>query len=31
MREVEKMTGMTVTNVNVIVQELDTEEREDEI
>jgi uncharacterized alkaline shock family protein YloU len=31
MREVEKMTGMTVTSVNVIVQELDTEEREDEI
>ena len=31
MQEVEKMTGMTVTNVNVIVQELDTEEREDEI
>ncbi len=31
MREVEKMTGMTVSNVNVIVQELDTEEREDEI
>ncbi len=31
MREVEKMTGMTVTNVNVIVQELDTEEKEDEI
>ena len=31
MKEVEKMTGMTVTTVNVIVQELDTEEREDEI
>jgi uncharacterized alkaline shock family protein YloU len=31
MKEVEKMTGMTVTGVNVIVQELDTEEREDEI
>jgi uncharacterized alkaline shock family protein YloU len=31
MREVEKMTGMNVSNVNVIVQELDTEEREDEI
>jgi len=31
MREVEKMTGMTVSSVNVIVQELDTEEREDEI
>ncbi len=31
MQEVEKMTGMTVTNVNVIVQDLDTEEREDEI
>lgn len=31
MGEVEKMTGMTVSNVNVIVQELDTEEREDEI
>lgn len=31
MQEVEKMTGMTVTGVNVIVQELDTEEREDEI
>jgi uncharacterized alkaline shock family protein YloU len=31
MKEVEKMTGMTVTNVNVIVQELDSEDREDEI
>ncbi|MFA6567301.1 MAG: Asp23/Gls24 family envelope stress response protein [Victivallales bacterium] len=31
MKEVEKMTGMTVASVNVIVQELDTEEKEDEI